>query len=147
MKKRAKIQGYISPDLEKRLKQYCKAHNNCSESSVAEAAIQQFLDDTNDTALLLRRLDRQGRALERLQRDLDIQMEAFAVFTQIWFSHMPQLADEQKAAARHQGENRYKQYLDHVSKQFSSGHRFLDDLVKDEPATQEELAKLVEQEG
>src|SRR5258708_40148570 len=52
--------------------------------SVVQAALRQYLDRTDDKMLLLRRLNQLGRAWNRTQRDLEIHMEAFAIYVKLW---------------------------------------------------------------
>ncbi len=143
-KQQKRIHPYISHDLQKRLKNFCKA-KSASESSVVEAAIKEYLDDNNDTTLLFRRLDRHGRALDRLSRDVDVMSEAFAVFVQMWFAHTPTVSDSEKDAAKAQAWRRYQQFTEFVAGQLSKGHRFIDDLAEDVFTDDEELKAVAAQ--
>lgn len=136
---RRRLYPYVTRELGDRLAQYCAAAN-ATESAVVEAALRQYLDRTSDATLLLRRLDRLGRAVARLQRDLELQSEAFAVFVQVWFAHSPTLPADARRAAQAAAEERYEKFVNYVAEQFSSGHRFLDDLPRQTLATDQELA-------
>ncbi|HEV3193039.1 MAG TPA: hypothetical protein VGY54_21175, partial [Polyangiaceae bacterium] len=59
----------VRRELAKRLAEYSAA-SGVASSTVVQAALQQYLDRTSDTALILRRLDRLGRADARAHRDL-----------------------------------------------------------------------------
>jgi len=128
--KRKNIHPYLSPELMKNFKSYCNK-NNVSQSSVVEAALQEYLDDNSDIRLLLRRLDRQGRHLDRLERDVAVLSEAFGVFVQLWFAHTPRLGDMERKSAEKEAWDRYSQFVDYVSNQITGGHRFINDLVQD----------------
>src|SRR5258708_35800105 len=67
--------------------------------SVVQAALRQYLDRTDDKMLLLRRLNQLGRAWNRTQRDLEIHMEAFAIYVKLWFAHTPHIPDNAKDSA------------------------------------------------
>ena len=140
--KRQNIHPYLSPELLKSFKSYCNKRN-ISQSSVVEAALQEYLDDNSDIRLLLRRLDRQGRHLDRIERDLAALTEAFGVFVQLWFAHTPRLGDEDKKGAEKEAWNRYSQFVDYVSRQLAGGHRFVNDLVDDVVGDEDELKKAV----
>jgi len=140
-----RIYPYLSPKLHKRFKRYCQA-NGHSDSSVVEAALNEYLDDTKDMTLLLRRLDRQQRSQGRLQRDVDILMEAFAVYVQLWYSYKPNLKGKEREAAMASGSYRYQQYVDYVARQYGGGHRFVDDLAKD-ISDDEELQSILNEEN
>jgi hypothetical protein len=143
MKKPAKTKSVrvgtrMPPDLRDRLAGFCAA-SGIAECSVICSGVEQYLNGTSDATLLLRRLDRLGRALARLHRDQQLLSEAFAVFLRVWFAHTPAVVEEEKAAARATAEARYKQFVEHVAARFSRGHRFLDDLPKELIASDAEL--------
>jgi len=140
-----RIRPYLSPTLHKRFKRYCKAHGH-SESSVTEAALLEYLDETKDMTLLLRRLDRQQRMIGQLQRDFNVLSEAFGVYVQLYFAHTPEVETHSKEAAKHQGLKRYNQFVDYVAQQYSGGHRFINDLAED-VADPSELAAIVAEES
>jgi hypothetical protein len=48
-----------------RVDQYCAARG-LSESALIKSSLSKYLDGTNDATLLLRRMDRLGRARERV---------------------------------------------------------------------------------
>ena len=139
-----RIRPYLSPELHKRFKRYCKAQG-LSESSVVESALQEYLEETKDMTLLLRRLDRQQRAIGRVQRDFDVFSEAFAVYVQLYFAHTPEVEANEKEAAKHHGLRRYDQFVDYVAKQYSGGHRFINDLAED-TVDDSELKAILEKE-
>jgi hypothetical protein len=123
---------YLSIQIANQFKRYCKVRN-VTESAVIEAALGQYLDDSNDRILLLRRLDRQQRAIGRLTRDLNALTEMIGVFIQLWMAHTPEIPAEQKAAAQQAGLARFHKFLDHVGEGLGQGHRFADDILPDEP--------------
>jgi hypothetical protein len=126
----ARIYPRIAPELANRLAQHAAA-GGFTETAVVEAAIEQYLDRTSDRALVLARLDRNGRAYARMQRDQAFLSEAFAVFVKMWFAHTPSVPEDSRAAARALAEARYGKWLEHVVEQFSGGHRFVDDLPEE----------------
>jgi hypothetical protein len=129
---------YVSADLYSRLSEYCAAKGQ-TQSAVVEAALGDYLNEARDDLLVMRRLDRLGRAQDRTQRDQEIMSLAFGTFLQIWFAHTPSLPPDARDAARRTAASRYKQFLEHTAEQFSHGHRFLDDLPKDTFADEAEL--------
>jgi hypothetical protein len=124
---------------------YCQA-SGIAEREVFEAALQQYLDGADDLSLVLRRLDRLGRAGARTHRDLELLSETFAVFMRIWFAHTPGLDENEKPAAREDAEGRYQQFVEHIAGRFMGGHRFLDDLPREALVDDGELIALVARE-
>jgi hypothetical protein len=135
---RARLVPRVSAELAQRLADAC-ASTNATETAVVETALRQHLDGTSDRTLLFRRLDRLGRAVERSHRELEILSEAFGVFVQVWFAHTPTLDDDEKRSARRDAESRYTQFVEHVTRRFSGGRRFLDDLPREPIADDAEL--------
>jgi hypothetical protein len=138
---RVRLQPYVEAALAKRIDQFCAA-TNATESAVVAVALGQYLDGTSDATLLLRRLDRLGRALARSHRDLEFLSEAFSVFLRIWFAHTPTIPENSKGSARESAESRYRQFVEHLVEQFSGGRRFLDDLPHESVGNDSELAAL-----
>jgi predicted DNA-binding protein len=135
---RARLVPRVPAELAERLSELC-ASTNVTETAVVETALRQHLDGTSDRTLLFRRLDRLDRAIERGHRDLQLLAQAFAVFMQLWLAHAPKLSDEERKGARKTAESRYKEFVEHVGKQFSGGPRFLDDLPREIVADESEL--------
>jgi hypothetical protein len=101
------VQPYIEEGLARRLRDLCAARG-FTETHVVQEALRLYLDGTADGTLVLRRLDRLGREVQRTQRDLDIFAEAFGIWVRVWFAHTPALADETKRAARAAADVRYR---------------------------------------
>lgn len=127
---RKNIHPYLSDDLLARFKKYCAA-TNATESSVVEEALQRFFDDRYDVQLILRRLDRQGRSIDRIKRDLDFFAQAFSVFVQVWFAHAPKLPDDARATANSMAQKRYGDFVEYVARSCASGDRFFELLTQD----------------
>lgn len=136
---RVRLQSYVDSHVGQRLEAFCAA-NRVTESAVVQAAVLQYLDGTGDATLLLRRLDRLGRAGARTQRDVELLSEALATWIKLWFAHTPQIPDDAKASARASAHARFRNFVAHLAEQFSDGHRFLDDLPRECVAEEAELA-------
>jgi hypothetical protein len=136
-----RLQSYVEPALAERVDQYCAA-TGLSESALIKSSLTKSLDGTNDATLVLRRMDRLGRAREQDHRDLEFLSEAFSVFVRLWLAHTPGMPEEAKRTARMNAESRYKQFVEHVVEQFSGGRRFFDDLPQELLADQAELVAI-----
>ena len=133
----------LSTPLRDRLAGYCKASGH-AERHVIETALHHYLNATSDAALVLRKLDRLGRAEARLQRDMELLSEAFAIFVQLWFAHTPSVPAQVKVDARASANSRYKQYVQYIVRQYSGGERFLDDLPRERVADESELKAIAD---
>ncbi|SPD72445.1 conserved hypothetical protein [uncultured Desulfobacterium sp.] len=141
---RKNIHPYLSDTLMRRFKKYCTT-TGATESSVVEEALQRFFNDQYDTELVLRRLNRFGRSIDRVSRDLDFLGEAFSVFVRLWFAHTPKVPDEAKAAANQSAKSRYQDFVEYVVRSAGSGKLFFDLLPREEISDDAELQKAVTQ--
>ncbi len=145
-----RIHPYISPDNFVRLQALTKCPGR-RESEIVDKALAAFFsferEDGRDGALI-RRLDRMTRQMEGLKRDQIISAEAFALFVRYFLTVIPQVPNQDKAAAQAQGAARFETYLDSLKTLLEDGSRVLftalDDVLVDESAffTQEELMRL-----
>jgi|HubBroStandDraft_5_1064220.scaffolds.fasta_scaffold139766_2 hypothetical protein len=142
----ARVWTHLSATLRDRLSSYCAA-SRIPERAVFEAALEQYISGTSDLTLVLRRLDRLGRAVDRMHRDVELLSAAFSVFVRLWFAHTPSLRDELKPGARSDAESRYRQFMDYVAQEFTGGRRFLDDLPRESIADDAELAAVAASAG
>jgi hypothetical protein len=138
---RVRLQPYVDAPLAQQLAAYSAATSKTT-SFVVQAALRQYLDRTDDRMLLLGRLNRLGRACDRTQRDLEIHMEAFAVYVKLWFAHTPQVPDSGKDYARRTAESRFAQFQEYVVEQLQGGRRFVDDLPREVIADEAELSRM-----
>lgn len=132
----------LSAALRERITGYCAA-SGIAERTVFEAALGQYIDGTSDMALVMRRMDRLGRALERTYRNLDVLSAAFGAFVHLWLAHAPNMPEERLHAARAKAEGAYGKFLEHVAEQVSAGRRFIDDLPKEAIANDTELDEIL----
>jgi hypothetical protein len=144
--RRVRVYTRLPATLRDRVSSYCAA-SKISERAVFEAALEQYLSGANDMTLVLRRLDRLGRADDRVHRDVELLSASFAVFVRLWFAHTPSLREEAKPAAREDAESRYQQFKDYVAQEFTGGRRFLDELPREAIADDSELAAMVAETG
>jgi hypothetical protein len=114
---------------------------------VFEAALGQYMDGTNDMTLVMRRIDRLGRALERTNRNIDLLSVAFGAFVHLWLGHAPSIPEDRLSAARAKAEGAYRKFLELVAAQFSEGRRFIDDLPKEAIANEAELDDITSRQG
>jgi hypothetical protein len=89
MRRRTRIQPYVSDDTQRKLRAYATAQA-LTESAVAEAAILEFVDHHPvDEDLVLRRLDAVSQSLSQLRHDIDIVSHALAYVARFTFHASP----------------------------------------------------------
>src|SRR5450755_1105494 len=122
------VHSRVTDDVYRRLKAYC-ARVGTSESAVANTAFHQYLDQSSEAALVIRRLDRLTRRISRLQREIDVLAEFTTVWAKMWFAHTPQLSDDARKTAQQTAAKRYAELIDFLTKRMSGPKRFIIDLL------------------
>lgn len=95
-----------------------------SKSEIMQAALATYLSPDNGElaeAAICRRLDRLARELERVQRDVTISNEAVALFVKAWLTATPVLAEADQRAQSAKGQERYRGFLDALSRRLAAG--------------------------
>lgn len=146
MKSKKQCNPYLTHELHQHLKTYC-ATKGVSESSVVESALREYFADSRDSALVMRRLDRNDRALERVRREVTLLSELVSSWTRVWYAHTPTLATGEKDAAQRSAAQRHGHLLDHVGKRFNAGKTLSTDIIIDSVADPTELAEAAARAG
>ncbi|KAB2919643.1 MAG: CopG family transcriptional regulator [Hyphomicrobiaceae bacterium] len=130
-KKRLSI--YLDPNLSHRLADHADRRAQ-SRSMIAEAAIASFLSpdaDERREAALAKRLDRIDRTIQRLERDIGIANEAFAIFMRTWLTSTASLPEVAQASARAKGGERYDRFLEALGRRLANGPRLRQEVPED----------------
>lgn len=138
--KKQKFTVYLDPGLMGALYDLA-ARRGHSNSLVAEAAIASFLSpdaDQRREAAFTKRLDTIDRRIGRLERDVAIINEAFALFMRSWLAATPQSPDAAQPAMRAQAGKRYDQFIEALGRRLASGKALHDEIAEDIAASLEE---------
>jgi hypothetical protein len=108
----------VEPEVAERLAQRLAA-SGVTESGLQRSSVLEYLDEMSDRILILRRLDRMGRAMERLQRELEFVAEGAAVFYLTWFCNTGAVPADQAGPAATSGEARYRRFMELVARRFA----------------------------
>jgi hypothetical protein len=103
---------------------------------IAEAAIASFLSpdaDERREAAVVKRLDRIDRNIQRLERDIGVANEAFAIFIRSWLTSTASLSESAQAAARAKGGERYDKFLEVLGRRLAKGPRLRQEVPEDIP--------------
>lgn len=130
---------WIDVDLARQLKVYC-ATKRTTETSVFNAALRDYFADVKDTTLIMRRLDRNDRAIAVVRQAVEIQSETLVAFLQAYLTNTPEMPDEQRRLGATAARRRLDEVLDEASRRFAGGERLLDLLPKDRLDDDSELA-------
>jgi predicted transcriptional regulator len=130
---KARLSVYLDPALMAQLTDLAKRKKE-SMSLVAEAAIASFLTpDEADRreAVIVRRLDRLARQMERQERDLTVSVEALALFVRFWLTITPPLPEHAQARAQADGRDRFNGFLETLGQRLAKGQRLFQEVSTD----------------
>lgn len=131
--RKKRLSVYLDPDLMRLLADFSDRREQ-SRSLIAEAAIASFLSpdaDERQEAAIVKRLDRIDRNVQRLERDIGIANEAFAIFMRSWLTSTASLPDAALAAARAKGGERYDTFLQALGRRLAKGPRLRLEVPED----------------
>ncbi|KHJ53865.1 CopG family transcriptional regulator [Aureimonas altamirensis] len=131
--RKKRLSVYLDPELMRLLADFADRREQ-SRSLIAEAAIASFLSpdaDERQEAAIVKRLDRIDRTIQRLERDVGIANEAFAIFMRAWLDSTPPLPDAARAAARAKGGERYHKFLEALGRRLARGPRLRLEMPED----------------
>ena len=106
-----------------------------TKTEVVEAALTTMLlpqDQDRAEALLIRRLDRLVRLLERLEWHTDLTNETLALFVRHWLTITTPLPDAALAAAQATGKRRWEGFVDALAKRMDGGAKLAEELSRRE---------------
>lgn len=124
---------YLDPDIMKSLSSFA-ARREQPMSLIAEAAIASFLSpdaDERREAAIAKRLDQIDRKIARLERDIGISVESFAVFVRFWLTTTPPLPEPSAQAARAKAGARYDQFVAALGRRLNQGPKLRQEISDD----------------
>ena len=131
--KKKRLSVYLDPELMRLLADFADRREQ-SRSVVAEAAIASFLSpdaDERQEAAIAKRLDRIDRNVQRLERDIGIANEAFAIFMRSWLTSTASLPEAAQASARAKGGERYDRFLEALGRRLAKGPKLRQEVAED----------------
>ena len=135
--KKQRLSVYLEPEVMKALAAHA-ARRDQSLSLIAEAAIASFLSPDaaeRQESATTKRLDQLDRRMTRVERDIGISVEMFAVFVRFWLTTNPPLPEPAQAAARAQAGERYDAFVAALGRRLAKGPKLRQEISEDiEPA-------------
>ena len=87
-----------------------------------------------------RRLDRLTRAVDRLERDQKVTVEALGLFVRAWLTATPALAPSAQQAAQDKGRERYENFLETLARRVQQGRNLAREVSEDVVASRSDDA-------
>jgi hypothetical protein len=136
----------IDAALAQQLKTYCISRR-ITETSVFNAALADYFADAKDSTLIMRRLDRNDRAIAAIRQTIELLAETFLSFAQTYFSLTPEGTPAQREHGARTARRRMEQLLQDAANRYAGGPRLLDLLPRDSVADGDELAAAAQGPG
>jgi predicted transcriptional regulator len=131
--RKQRLSVYLDPAVMSRLVDHA-ARRDQSRSLIAEAAIESFLSPDaaeRQEAALTKRFDQFDRRMTRLERDVGISVEMFAVFVRFWLATTPALPEPTAQAARAKTAERYDQFVIALGRRLAKGPKLRQEIAED----------------
>jgi predicted transcriptional regulator len=131
--RKQRLSVYLDPAVMSRLVDHA-ARRDQSRSLIAEAAIESFLSPDaaeRQEAALTKRFDQFDRRMTRLERDVGISVEMFAVFVRFWLATTPALPEPAAQAARAKTAERYDQFVIALGRRLAKGPKLRQEIAED----------------
>ena len=136
---KARLSVYLDLELMETLAAYADRRER-SRSLIAEAAIASFLSPDADEmreAAITKRLDQLDRRMNRLERDVGIQVEMTAMFVRFWLSNSPPPPASEQPLLRKQGGDRYDAFMASLGRRLVKGPKVRQEIAEDVEGTNE----------
>ena len=105
-----------------------------SRTEIVEAALASLLTPDRDEhreAVLAKRLDRLSRQLDRLEWNIELSNEAFALFVRFWLTNNPPLPDTAIKAAQASGKKRWQNFVGTLARRMEAGPKLREELSQE----------------
>lgn len=121
---------YLDDALSEQLEALAAAPGS-SKSAIVSDALRAYLARKGARELddLLKvRIGKLGGQLDRIERNIDVVLESFALFVRYQLAVTPPLPEADQKAVRAVGQDRFQAFIAQVGRRLASGHRITEDL-------------------
>jgi hypothetical protein len=129
VKRTFRIDAVLARQLDERA-----SSRRITRTDIVEAALASLLTPDHEErveAVLTRRLDRISRQLDRLEWNVELSNEGFALFVRSWLINHPPLPDAALRAAQVTGKKRWEAFVESLSRRMELGPKLGDELSRD----------------
>jgi hypothetical protein len=103
-----------------------------TDGSIVEAALREFLGKTEQEEILLKKVDRLSRQLERMKREHRAMLEVLSSFIRVYLTHEKEIPENEKTQAELKGARRFARFMDLVASELDKNKPFFDELEQKE---------------
>jgi hypothetical protein len=99
-----------------------------TDGSIIEAALREFLGKTEQEEILIKKMDRISRELQRMRRENHAMLEVLSSFIRVYLTHERDIPDSEKSNAELKGARRFSRFMDLVASELDKNKPFFDEL-------------------
>jgi len=107
---------------------YVAHERGVTDGSIVEAALREFLGKTEHEEILLKKMDRVSRQLERMRREQNAMLEVLSAFIRVYLTHEREIPESEKNQAELKGARRFTRFMDLVASELDKNKPFIDEL-------------------
>ena len=139
---RTRIHIYLGDDHDRVRRE--AQRRGVSISQLTQAALVAFLDADKDKreALVLRRFDRLGRQLAKLELDLSVLTETLALYIQYELAITPPVPVSDQAVAKAQARERFQQFFTRVAGRMAEGKSLINEVTQEMTPNADDFFKM-----
>ena len=123
----------LDPELFRLLDERARTRR-ITRTDVLEAALASMLSPDHEErieAILVRRLDKLTRQLDRLEWHVELTNETLALFIRFWLINTVPLPDDAVTAAQALGKKRWRGFVESLSRRMEAGPKLKEELAQD----------------
>lgn len=123
----------LDPELFRLLDERARSRK-VARTDVLEAALASMLSPDHEEkieAILVRRLDKLTRQLDRLEWHVELTNETLALFIRFWLINTVPLPDDAVAAAQAMGKKRWRSFVESLSRRMEVGPKLKEELSEE----------------
>jgi len=129
---KSRVTFYLSDKLVERLA-LAAGRPGANKSAIVETALNRFLirdGEATGEAVILQRLDRLARQIDRLDRDLAIILETLSLHIRYYLCVTPPVRGSDKDVYRALGRRRFDSFVKQVGRRLNSGGKFVGQVME-----------------
>lgn len=107
---------------------YVAQEQGVTDGSIVEAALREFLGKTEHEEILLKKMERLSRQLERMKREHRAVLEVLSSFIRVYLTHEKEIPENEKANAEIKGARRFARFIELVASELDKNKPFFDEL-------------------
>lgn len=107
---------------------YIAQENGITDGSIIEAALRDYLGKTEHEDVLINKVDKLSRQIEKLRRENGLMLEVVSSFIRVYLTHTQEIPEQEKLNAELRGAKKFSRFMDLVASSLDQNKPFFDEL-------------------